>query len=202
MKTRIIVHFAYFTALTLVIGIAAAVAANVTVPNTFTAGTTAKANEVNANFTTLETAMPAVKQTPSNTWIAIPDGSVNAASMDSLTITPPADGFAIVTVTGALALQHNTSVAGYYCLDLDTTADNVSGCAPMSGSKSAVRGFLPDNYPVSPSSLGIPYTIVESYPVTADTPVTFHLNGYQTGFDSAWLFHQTITVLFVPNALP
>jgi hypothetical protein len=57
MKRRLVIHFAYFLALGLAFAGAVALAGSVSVPNTFVGGTPAVADEVNANFSAVETAV-------------------------------------------------------------------------------------------------------------------------------------------------
>ena len=77
----------------------------VTVPYTFTAGTTAKASEVNANFNALVKALPGLKTTTfsfSTTTI-----SSNWTSMKSLSITAPSNGYCLVRVFGVCQIGAN-----------------------------------------------------------------------------------------------
>ena len=74
--------------------------ADVTVPNTFTSGTSISSSQVNANFSTLANAMPGAKKTVAQGYIAI--SSTTGASLVSLAVTPPADGQVIVIGTGTI----------------------------------------------------------------------------------------------------
>jgi len=183
------------------LGIPVIAHAEVTIPHTFSPGTTISSGQVNANFTALKNQMPAVKQSVGPIWITMP---TTAAQLKSISVTPPGNGYVIVTTTGTVSVTHTSGTLGYFCLDLHGTADYVGGCGPMSGSDTAVRSYLPSGFPSTGGGqdFGIPYSIVKVFPVSGGASTTFYLNGRATGFDSAHLFHSAMTVLFVPNVLP
>ena len=139
-----------------------------------------------------------VKQTPGDIWLTLP---TSATGLQSLTVTPPANGYLLVTATGSVSFSYTTgSGRGFICVDLSDTADDTGGCTPMAGSKSAYRSFIPDGFPTT-SGFGSSYSLSELFSATEGTPVTFYISGYATGLDLAALFHSTITVMFVPNNL-
>lgn len=133
-----------------------------------------------------------------NIWAAIPGA---AANLRSITATLPGAGRVIVTATGTVTYGHNSGSTGFICLDLSGVSGDTGGCVPMSGSATAVRSFVPNSFPTF-TETSMPYTIIETFPVTAGGARTFYLNGYATGLVSSYLFHPTFTVLFVPRALP
>ena len=57
MKKKVLIHTLYFAAIGLVFGGVMAIASNVGTLNSFVAGETAVAGDVNANFTEVETAV-------------------------------------------------------------------------------------------------------------------------------------------------
>jgi hypothetical protein len=64
------------------------VSAQVTIPNTFSPGTTISSSEVNANFSTLSNAMPAVKQIKGEIWVTMPTSGTDL-TVQSIAVTPP-----------------------------------------------------------------------------------------------------------------
>lgn len=182
------------------IGVSAVAHADVTIPNTFAPDTTISSSQVNANFNTLKSQMPAVKQSVAGPWVAIP--SV-AGQISTISVTPPGDGYVMVTATGMVSITHTSGSSGVYCLDLHNTAGYVGGCAPAAGSDTAIRSYIPSGFPTTGTSdYGTPYSIVKVFAVTSGTAATFYLNGYATGLDAAVLFQPALTALFIPNALP
>jgi len=142
----------------------------------------------------------AVKYTSGPIWISIP---ATAVSLKSISITPPGNGYVMVTAAGTVSYTHTLGISGYFCLDLDTTENNTGGCVPNGGTDTALRSFIPSGFPsTGTSDVGVPFSIVKVISVTGGNPTKFHLNGYANGFNGAWLFQPTLTVLFVPNALP
>ena len=176
--------------------------AAVTIPNTFSAGTPAVAAQVNDNFTAVGNQMPAVKQAPAYDWVLMTAASGN---LESITITPPGNGFVIVTATGTAIYTYTTGTSAEICLDLGTVTGDTSGCSP-SGSPAqnvAFRSFLPSTFPSSDSfGYSASYSLVNVFPVTAGVAQSYYLNGFSSGTTSQYLFHPSLTVLFVPNALP
>jgi hypothetical protein len=181
--------------LTIIITGAGSALAEVIVPFHFTPGATISSSEVNSNFSTLRNAMPAVKQNKGVIWVAVP---TSGTTVQSITVTPPADGYVTVMAAGSVNVN-STSSEGNTCLDLSDTANYIGGCIPMQGSTTAWRSHLPANFG---NDIGLSYSIVETFAVTAGNTYTYYLSGYATGFSSPYLFHPTLTVIFVPNALP
>jgi hypothetical protein len=173
---------------------------NVTIPNTFTSGTTISSSQVNANFTAIANQMPAVKQSLSGIWITIPAA---ADQLSSISFTAPGTGYAMIFATGSISLDTAASTASYVCIDLADTSAYVGGCQPALGSDTAVRSFLPATFPdTGAGGYDIPYSIIKVIPVTSGVTYTYYLNGYATGMTAASLFQPNMTVLFVPNLLP
>ena len=142
----------------------------------------------------------AVVQNRGPIWVSVPK---SPASLETITAKAPANGYFIVTTTGALVYEHNHGTQGWFCLALSPVAGNVGGCVPDSGSDSAVRGDISAAEPSTVPGFGAttPYSIVRTYPVINGDTYTFHLNGDATGFTAAYLFQPSITVLFVPSLL-
>lgn len=115
--------------LTLVIvGISVVAYAAVTIPYTFTSGTTAKSSEVNANFTALANAMPAVKviSVADNNTItsAYPTGTQLAA----LPVTIPAAGNVLISASGTVCIDnHALGSTDELYLKISKTSGAVTG---------------------------------------------------------------------------
>ena len=183
---------------TMVLGIALSANAGVTIPNTFSASTTISSSQVNANFTAVANQMPAVKQSLSGIWIAMPAA---AAQLSVISFTAPGNGFAMIFATGSIYLDTLASTASFACIDLDAASAYTGGCTPMAGSDTAIRTYLPATFPDT-TGFASPYSIIKVIPVTSGTAYSYYLNGYATGTTSAYLYQPNMTVLFVPNALP
>jgi hypothetical protein len=81
----------------------AAIAQNVTVPNTFSAGTIAKAAEVNADFDALVKAFPGVSYKVING--TSPAVTSSYSTVNSITINAPRAGYALVRFIGSISLN-------------------------------------------------------------------------------------------------
>ena len=132
-------------------------------------------------------------------WTVVPSA---AANLRSITVTTPSSGRLIVTATGTVSYGHTSGTEGYICLDLSDVSAYTGGCTPMSVSSTAIRSYIPAGFPTFTKDYGMPYTIIETFPVTIAGPKTFYLNGYATGLLVPFLFHPTFTVEFVPRTLP
>jgi hypothetical protein len=146
--------------------------------------------------------MSAVKQEVGPIWVTIPS---TPAFLSSISVTPKYNGYVMVTATGTISFNtHTPPASGFFCLDLSDDEGYTGGCAPIGGSDTAVRSFVPASFPPTGAGndFGIPYSIVKVFPVTAGVTMTFYLNGYATGFGNCWLFQPSLTALFVPVALP
>lgn len=92
---------------TVFLGVTVVAYATVTIPNNFTAGTTAKANEVNANFQAIADAIPGIKVTGvpdyNNITAAYPTGS----QLGTLSVTIPAGGKVLVSATGSVCMNNH-----------------------------------------------------------------------------------------------
>jgi len=191
-----------------IVGIAIfAYASTVTIPNTFTSGTTISSTQMNANFTAVKTAVDDNDSritTIANAMSAV-KSTGNAASHQitgtvsdvlSLTVTPPADGYMIVMANGSVEIDGLTAGAVQAKLFLTTTSGGTS--APeQAWVGNATAGSL--SYDL------IPYSIVKVFPVTASVSETFYLTGYENaGATNAntYIFPFSLTALFVQGALP
>jgi len=81
----------------LLAGMLSAISADVAIPNTFTAGSTAKASEVNENFTALKNGLGGIE------WANISSGGVNfhdVTVIATVTLDVPTDGYIVVHFDG------------------------------------------------------------------------------------------------------
>jgi len=114
---------------------AATYAENVTVPNTFSSGATAKASEVNADFAALVNALPGVKVVDAEGDLT--GVSTSWVNLGSITISAPRAGYVIVKSNGYLPLNSggftmvgvsDNSAAigtGSHCIEMYTTEMNM-----------------------------------------------------------------------------
>lgn len=189
-----------------------AVAGSLAVPNDFVSGNTASASQVNSNFTAVETAvndnnsrigslegkLTAVKETTSQTWNSM---ATTATAERSISFLAAHTGYVIVFASGTVIYNHKSGSSESLCLDLDDTAAYTGGCTPYAGSKSAYRHLINSTL-ASFVDKSESFSLIETFPVTKGQFYNFYLNGYASGFSSTvYLFHPTLTVLFVPNAL-
>ncbi|MFZ3089719.1 MAG: hypothetical protein WA240_03755 [Nitrospirota bacterium] len=94
------------------LGITVIAYAAVTVPNSFSTGTTISSSQVNANFTALGNAMPAVKNNASTTSCTLFTSTV-AANVLSLAVTPPVDGNIILSADGMVEIGQTVAADNY-----------------------------------------------------------------------------------------
>ena len=178
------------------LGITVIAYAAVTVPNTFSSGTTISSSQVNANFTALGNAMPAAKTiTGPFTWVT----TTSPVDALSLTVTPPGNGFVIVSGSGTLGL--NVTTAGYSRIDVYLTT--TSG-----GTSATARQFLLTNNTTYFN--WAPFNVQDIFPVTGGTPITFYLTAAKDAVTSNYAAYvgsssndTKLTAIFVPGtALP
>jgi hypothetical protein len=152
------------------------------------------------SFATLAGAQAASREVRGPIWISVP---TSAKPLQSIQVKAPETGNLTITVTGTVVYEHTLGTEGNYCLQLSTASGNVGGCVPDAGSDSAIRSYVAAEFATTVPGFGASaqYSIVRTWPVTAGTTYTFYLNGYETGFNSAWLFQPAITAVYVPDTL-
>jgi hypothetical protein len=188
----------------LIMGNASITWAEATVPNVFTQGTTISSSQVNENFSALKSQMPAVKQVIPELLTSYEMTSTPAALM-SISVTPPGNGYVLLTATGTVGVTHSVGELGHFLLQVS----DVEGEATGYKGQAALESYIPTGFPstVAPSGaanldFGIPYSIVKVFPVNAGGSYTFYLNGYASGLNTAALRNPMMTAVFIPNALP
>jgi len=155
--------------------------AAVTIPNNFTANTTAKASEVNANFQALATAMPAVKR--SNTSIAL---STSTTTAGSISINAPCSGYVIIYVTGSYCA---TNTGSNYVLNLK-----------LSTTEGDTPEFVGIQEFISPSGSTCKHlSMTKLFPIAAAGTQTYYLNA-QLGAGTGNISPE-LTAVFFPNSL-
>lgn len=175
--------------------------AAVTIPNSFTAGTPAVADQVNANFTALGNAMPAAKTV---VFGGVEVTATTGTNITSLTVTPPSTGFIILSSDGSLGL--NQSVAGYSRVNVFLT--NISGQASTTDPHQI---WLVDTTGGTAQPYNwAPFHVQGIFPVTGGVAQTFYLTATKFAVTSNYsAFVGTtsakvrLTALFIPGtALP
>ena len=152
---------------------------------------------------------PALTKQAHSVWITVPisaDYATNSTKgLQAFTATSPVFGYVMVTATGTLNYTHVNGTQSSFCLQLSQTKGYVRGCVPDSGTDASIRGTVPAAAATDVTGYGAghPYSIVKIWPVTAGASYTFWLNGTVKGMATGgnFLFHPTITVLFVPSYL-
>ena len=173
--------------------------AAVTIPfQTFTGGTAISASQVNANFAALANSMPAAKTVTGGFTSVTTVTTVDALS---LTVTPPSDGFVIVTGSGNLGINIATA-GGQERINVYLTT--------TSGGTSGTHQFLISNPGVTGGQLWAPFSIQDIFPVTGGTPSTFYLTAAKAAVTATYSTFvgseandTRLTAVFVPGtALP
>ena len=184
------------------VGIAVFSFAAVSVPHTFTAGTTAKADEVNANFQALANALPAVKST-GNTYMADQFiTSTGVTSPASVSVTVPAAGYVFVSASGAAGFKiHNNGASSKLYLKLsDSNIDMTQGEGMSVCSLSTtIPSFNGDN---GQGSVAYPLNMTRVFPAPSAGTYTYYLNARLGSAGPTGIVDITLNPLYVPSQLP
>jgi hypothetical protein len=186
------------------IGIGLTSYAEVTIPNTFTAGSTISSTAVNANFQDLVNAMPAAKSVTTAGPITIsattpaPPNLGNA--LQSLPVTLPAAGKVMIFASGTVCVTGHTSG------NWDGAAFMISKTSgDVTGSGVAQFYEIPDTEPSFPAATSVcrPFSFTGIYDETTTGPFTYYLNGIrQSNTSTVEITAVTLTALYIPSTLP
>ncbi len=168
--------------------------AAVSVPNTFTAGTTISASQMNQNFSAIATAMPAVKSaTVSNVLVSMPATTSSGVMTDvvTLSVNAPADGNMYLTATVYASLVGAPCTGG----DLTTRGPDLQILESSHGNffNTSIRG--------SSENAGT-FTFHTVYPATAGAH-DYTLSASYAGCtgDGLKLNNVRLTGIFLPNTM-
>ncbi|OGW36663.1 MAG: hypothetical protein A2X58_01950 [Nitrospirae bacterium GWC2_56_14] len=168
--------------------------ASVSVPNTFTAGTTISAGQMNQNFSALASVMPAVKSvTISNMLVSMPAATNSGVMTDvvTLSVNAPADGNMYLTATVYASLVGVPCTGG----DLTTRGPNLQILESSNGNffNTSIRG--------SSETAGT-FTFHTVYPAVAG-PHDYTLSASYSlcSGDGLMLNNVRLTGMFIPNTM-
>jgi hypothetical protein len=180
-------------ALSLVVAVAYG---TVTIPNTFSPGTTISSSQMNQNFSAITTAFPSVASAYAYNWgtIDIATGTGQSNLLRSVTVTPPADGYLYVVGTGTLTIEQTT--AG---------SNTIYAWVKLVGSGSGPeRRMALNTTGAAPITISNDMHVTGLFPVTGGTPATINLEAIRdnSGANTA-SYGQTamLQVIFIPNQL-
>ena len=175
------------------LGITVIAYAAVTVPNTFSSGTTISSGQVNANFTTLGNAMPAVKNNASTASCSVFASAVSANVL-SLAVTPPADGYIILSADGMVEIGQTVAADNWIYFYLTT----------VSGGTSAHQVFHRTSTTAAMTWNANSLHITNVFPVTGGATTTFYLTAMRdpSGSNTIYTCYPGLTAIFVPTLLP
>lgn len=175
-------------------------AGSLTIPNTFTSGTTARASEVNANFSAIETAVDDNDARITQNTAAIPGiATANVTSSSTLpssntnvlsvTITAPDSGFVFVSASGMIQVSNHTT-AGFSSVYV-----GVSNISATLSASDYTRLYLSST--VSNGSYEIPYAAHSVYPVSQGVN-TFYLVAREDGSTGTGVvYFNRLTAMFI-----
>jgi len=170
---------------------------------TFTSGTPAIADSVNANFseivnsvddnhskiTTLESTMPGVmnaRRTSSRI------GTVGTyKDLDSITINAPADGYVLAMLSGSVSITHTYDTISKANISVSKTSETLTGVFPTN---ITIWNTIPNGV------YGIPFSWTGTFAVNAGANTFYSVGFWGGGVVSATFQQDQFNLLFVPNA--
>lgn len=170
--------------------------AAVTIPNSFTDGTPAVAAQVNANFSALANAMPAVKSVNTPHLAAV--ASTTGENIASITVTAPVDGQIVLDASGDIGINQTVAANNFVYTYLTTTSG---------GTSTTTKSFfaLDTTGGAANRSWGNLH-LTGVFPVTAGTPTTFYLTAGRDSSGVNIIFSgygmARLTATFIPSVLP
>jgi hypothetical protein len=160
-------------------------AEGLTIPNTFTAGTPAKANEVNQNFSAVAAALPMV-------WANIFDGGTVTGTGDddvnTITFVAPSDGVIVIQGDAYVVNNDATNVAGV------RFSPNVDG--------SYISGFVSAFNSVSKAGVdGDKQTVNYCHPTSITAGSHTVTNRLEVLYSTDYTYNMTrLTITFYPSS--
>jgi len=160
-------------------------AAAVGIPNTFTAGTSAAAADVNANFTAVETAINSNATAINTNTTNIGNSSKSASTFStntgpiltstaseiiSLSFTCPADGFVLAHGQVTAKFDHGVVQQNLF-IKLSTTIETL-----YTSGTGWIQINLPDTFPAM-YGYRLPVSVSDRFSCVAGVPVTYRLNA-------------------------
>lgn len=169
----------------------------VTVPNTFSSGTTISSSQMNQNFSAITSAFPATTSAYAynSGAIDIATGMGQSNLLRSVTITPPADGYVYVTASADFTIAQTT--AG---------SNTIHTWVELAGwGSSPERRMVLNTTGVSPITITNGMHLTGLFPVSGGTAATFNLVAIRdnSGVNTASYGQRALLVaVFIPNKLP
>ena len=169
------------------LGITVIAYAAVTVPNTFSSGTTISSAQVNANFTALGNAMPAAKTNGGNTSVLVSGTNIatDPTILNTFSATAPTDGVFLVYWSGYIYCAGSEIVENVlYVNSASTVLFNVEACAAVGEYRSVAAHYV--------------------QPATTGTSYAFEMRArdFNGAPNNMSVRDSRLTVLFVPSLLP
>lgn len=174
------------------LGIAVIAYAAMTKPHPdFTPGSTISSGQVNDNFNRLYNSMPAVKNNASPTSCPLFNSTVTADVL-SLAVTPPVDGYIILSADGMVEIGQTVAADNWIYFYLTT----------VSGGESAHGVFHRTSSTAAMTWDASSLHIINVFPVTGGATTTFYLTARRdmTGSNNIYTCSPGLTALFVPGA--
>ncbi len=159
--------------------------------NTFTAGSTISSSQVNQNFTNLNNALPAAKSATPVTLVSL---TGTLANILSLTVTPPANGYIVVTAEGNAEVD-GTTVASQdeiFLTNVSAGSDDINYRAYIGVSD-------------APTYTLFPFSITRVFTASAGVPQTFYMTGYESvgsTTHNSYVRNPRMMAIFIPALLP
>ncbi len=184
-------------------------AGSVTIPNTFVAGTTARASEVNANFTAVKTAVDDNDaKTPGidyNHYSIIGGGAISGTTqtVTSVAVTCPTNGYVLASASGMALIVHTSGASSLLSYRLTTNATySIPDWWIIGGSYPDGLRFL--NMPSAAATGNYRGTLATHavFQVIGGTTVTIYLrakSGSLGAADDVSVDNVDIQAIFVPN---
>ena len=198
------------------LGIGPAMAGQVGTLNIFQANTPAVAQDVNDNFTAVETAVndnddridanesnivdinTELDSVPGVAFVKQASSASLTGSYSnimSITVNVPSSGYVFTTATGMIQVSNKTSSSSSDYCSVYVGMSDASNTNPDTYTRFYISGIGPSG------SFNIPYSVQHVYPVTTGSN-TFYLVGIENGGSgSAGVWYSQITAIFIKNSL-